>query len=423
MIEAITVSQINRYLKLKMDHDTRLNDIYISGEISNFTSHLKSGHFYFSLKDDDAVIKAVMFRQHASTVKFLPFDGQKVIVRGQVSVFERDGIYQIYVTEMIAQGAGNLALAFEQLKDKLREEGLFSEEHKKALPKYPEKIGVITSPTGAALQDMLNILERRYPLCEVFLYPALVQGEMAAQSLIDGLKWFSKNKSVDVILIGRGGGSAEELWCFNDESLAREIYACEIPVISCVGHETDFTISDFVADLRAPTPSAAAELCTPDYKSEIYHISELQSRAEYLVNNKIEALSDRLTILNNRQCLKNSDYYFESMKQRLESLSSRPCLKNPLILFELKQNKLRGIEEKVFSLSEKVYTNKALQLAHVSAKVDALSPLKVLSRGFSVVTKDKKIVTANKLKPQDDVSVVFHDGVVNAKIVSVEERG
>ncbi|MBQ8869392.1 MAG: exodeoxyribonuclease VII large subunit [Oscillospiraceae bacterium] len=423
MEQVISVSQVNKYLKLKMDHDVRLSDIYIGGEISNFTNHLKSGHFYFSLKDSESIIKAVMFRQHASNVKFTPKDGQNVIVRGQVSVFERDGIYQIYVTEMLPDGAGNLALAFEELKEKLKAEGIFDEGHKKPLPSYPEKIGIVTSPTGAAIQDMLNIFGRRYPLCHIVLYPALVQGESAAKTIIDGIKYFNNNEKVDVIIIGRGGGSAEELWCFNDEALAREIYASEIPIVSAVGHETDFTISDFAADLRAPTPSAAAELCTPDINTLLFCVSELSQKLNSVIENKLSYYSEKIHNLENRPCLNDVQFYIDNMRSKLNFFLSRPCLSRPEELFEKQKIKLSKNVSSVSALSQQLLHKKRLELVNYASKLDGLSPLKVLTRGFSVVTKDKNTVTANGLSAGDEISILFHDGTADVRVTSVKERG
>ncbi len=421
--QVISVSQVNRYLKLKIDHDVRLNDIYISGEISNFTNHIKSGHFYFSLKDSDSIIKAVMFRQHASKVKFTPKDGQKVIVRGQVSVFERDGTYQIYATEISADGAGNLALEFEELKEKLKNEGVFDESRKKALPEFPRKIGIVTSPTGAAIQDMLNIFGRRYPICELVLYPALVQGEDAAKTIINGIEYFNKDEKVDVIIIGRGGGSAEELWCFNDEALARKIYSSAVPIVSAVGHETDFTISDFAADLRAPTPSAAAELCTPDTNTLLFRVSELNQKLNSIIENKLKLNKEKLENLKNRPCLKDSRFYIENMRQRLEIFMSRPCISMPETLLERQKTRLAQNTSSISAISESLLYKKRLVLVNYASKLDALSPLKVLTRGFAAVTKQNRPITAKALNCDDEVSIVFHDGTANAQIISVEERG
>ena len=274
----LTVSQLNRYVKSRMDADENLYNVFLVGEISNFTNHYKTGHFYFSLKDEEAQIKAVMFRGNAAKVKFRVENGLRVIIRGRVSLYEAAGSYQVFVDDMQPDGTGALQLAFEQLKEKLQSEGLFAEAHKKPIPKYPERIGVITSETGAAIQDILNVLGRRYPLAEVILAPVLVQGEEAPNQLISAVDQFNRLNCADVLIIGRGGGSAEDLWAFNDEGLARAVYRSNIPVISAVGHETDFTICDFVADLRAPTPSAAAELAAPNIQQRILHDARIRLR-------------------------------------------------------------------------------------------------------------------------------------------------
>lgn len=423
MDHAITVSQINRYLKLKMDHDVKLNNICVVGEISNFTNHLKSGHFYFSLKDNESSIKAVMFHQHASKVNFSPKDGQKVIIYGQISVFERDGIYQIYATKMLPDGAGELALAFEQLKEKLQNEGLFDLSHKKPLPPYPEKIGIITSPMGAAVQDMLNIFSRRFPACKLLIYPALVQGDRAAESIMNGIEYFHTKESVDVIVIGRGGGSAEDLWCFNDEMLARSIYNSKTPIVSCIGHETDFTIADFVSDLRAPTPSAAAELCVPDSNTVRYQLSELGKKTETIIRNKLDILYDRINMLSQRPCLKNSDFYLQGFRLHLSQLMLRPCIAKPETLLEgaktrLEQNKTRLLN----AINQTQFAHKA-KLSELSTKLDALSPLKVLSRGYSLVTQGFKSVSAKELVVDDEISIRFWDGNVEAKVTSKKGSG
>lgn len=420
MENAITVSQLNRYIKLKMDHDTKLDDVYVSGEISNFVNH-KSGHFYFSLKDDAAVVKAVMFSQFSSKVRFLPENGQKVVLRGQVSVFERDGIYQIYVKEIIPDGAGALALAYQQLKEKLSKEGLFDESHKKRIPQFPTKIGIITSPTGAALQDMLNILYRRFPACELFLCPASVQGDGAAKSLVEAIEYLNNKYPVDLILLGRGGGSAEDLWCFNDVDLAYAIYNSDIPIISCVGHETDFTISDLVADLRAPTPSAAAELAVPDENSVKYRISELGAMLENAMTNKIKFLNNSLVGYSNRPCLTQSDYYVKVRKEKLELLINNPFLKSPQIILENKANKLNNLEIHLETLIEKQMLLSLTRFSNACASLDALSPLKVLKRGYSVLTKDGQVVLIDQIKVDDKISIRMDGGSLDAVVTQKRE--
>ena len=422
MEQGITVSQLNRYIKLKLDSDVILSNVLVCGEISNFTNHIKSGHFYFSLKDSNSSIKAVMFKQNTSKVLFTPQNGQKVIVKGQLSVFERDGNYQIYATEMQPNGKGNLAVAFEELKEKLKKEGLFDSEHKKSLPQFPEKIGIITSPTGAAVQDMINVLTRRYSICEIYHFYAIVQGENAPQTLISGIDYFNKNK-VDVILLGRGGGSTEDLWCFNDENLARAIYNSQIPIISCVGHETDYTISDFAADMRAPTPSAAAEIAVPDENTVKYNFLQYNLKLENLLKNKLILFSQKLSDIKSHPCLKNSEYYLENRLNKLNNLIGNPCLKNPDYILDKFKKQYVQVCQKFNTVSLKNYSELKSRLGFFAAKLDALSPLKVLSRGYSITFKNGKLVTANDLNNGDMIDLQFCDGNVSAIITEKKKEG
>lgn len=385
----LSVSQLNRYVKSRMDADENLFNVFLVGEISNFTNHYKTGHFYFSLKDEEAQIKAVMFRQNALKVKFRPENGLRVIVRGRVSLYEAAGSYQVFVDDMQPDGVGALNLAFEQLKERLEREGLFDAAHKKPLPRFPERIGVITSETGAAVQDILNILGRRFPYAEVVLAPVLVQGEGAPAQLIDALQSFNAFKKVDVIILGRGGGSAEDLWAFNDEGLAYAVYRSQIPVISAVGHETDFTICDFVADLRAPTPSAAAELAVPD---------QIQLRAE------IHTLLSRMqrTVTNN----------LREQRLRLEQSTQKSVLKNPNLYFDTKRMQLLAVSTQFDALEKTILHRARIRLQENAAKLQALSPLSVLARGYSVTTlADGTVVhSANQLSENTEITVQLTDG-------------
>lgn len=382
-----TVSQLNRYIKSLFDNDGNMQLVFLEGEISNFTNH-RSGHLYFTLKDEEAVIRAVMFKSSAIRLKFTPADSMKVIVRGRVSVYEASGQYQLYVDDMQPQGIGELALQFEQLKEKLANEGLFDRSHKKPLPEYPERVGVITSPTGAALQDILNILNRRFKYAEVVFCPALVQGEGSAQSLIEALRLFNEKKAADVIIIGRGGGSIEDLWSFNDEGLAREIYKSEIPVISAVGHETDFTICDFVADLRAETPSAAAENAVPDSEQQKIYIGKLQKELYNCARANIENGRNRLNLL------VNSD-----------------ALKNPIRSVELKRILLDSLSDRLNKQQTAILNTKRLELAGLASKLNALSPLNVLARGYSVAYKDGKVIKEKKdININDELTLRLTDG-------------
>lgn len=385
----LSVSQLNRYVKSRMDADENLFNVFLVGEISNFTNHYKTGHFYFSLKDEEAQIKAVMFRQNALKVKFRPENGLRVIVRGRVSLYEAAGSYQVFVDDMQPDGVGALNLAFEQLKERLEREGLFDAAHKKPLPRFPERIGVITSETGAAVQDILNILGRRFPYAQVVLAPVLVQGEGAPAQLIDALQSFNAFKNVDVIILGRGGGSAEDLWAFNDERLAYAVYRSQIPVISAVGHETDFTICDFVADLRAPTPSAAAELAVPD---------QMQLRAE------IHTLLSRMqrTVTNN----------LREQRLRLEQSTQKSVLKNPNLYFDTKRMQLISVSTQFDALEKTILHRARIRLQENAAKLQALSPLSVLARGYSVTTlADGTVVhSANQLSENTEITVQLADG-------------
>ena len=395
MSTVLTVSQLNKYVKSLLESDGKLKYIYLKGEISNLTIHY-TGHIYFSLKDENqCTIKAVMFANKASFLKFTPQSGMKVILRGSVTLYEKTGSYQINADEMYPDGAGALNLAYEQLKNKLQNEGLFDTSHKKPLPKFPQKIGVITSPTGAAVQDMMLILKRRYPIAQIIMCPVLVQGENAAVDLTNAVKKFNALKCADVIIIGRGGGSIEDLWAFNDETLARAVYECEIPIVSAVGHETDFTICDFVADVRASTPSAAAELV-----SSVTNENML-SQTENLMNKMQSAVKRRLQ--------------FEY--QRYEKNANAKALKNPDDIIKNRQIKLDVLNEKIKGIYLKRLSAEKEKFAELAAKLDALSPLKILSRGYSVTKKDGHIINSiSRVNSNDKIEVVLSDGNIKCTV-------
>lgn len=397
----LTVTQLNTYLKSLFDGDENLNHVFLSGEISNFTDHYKSGHFYFSLKDERSVVKAVMFAQNARRVRFMPQDGMKVIVRGRVSIYEATGQYQLYVEDMQPDGLGALNLAFEQLKAKLEGEGLFTAERKKPLPKFPERIGVITSPTGAAVHDITTILARRYPLAQVVLCPVLVQGSGAAPQIVDALERFNRLSCADVIILGRGGGSLEDLWPFNEETVARAVAASRIPVISAVGHETDFTICDFVADLRAPTPSAAAELAVPDG-------DELLDIIEY---NRARLRQSMITKLN-------------TLHRQLNEITSVYSFRRPQEWIELQRIRTDQLSARLTSAMERKYTLAKSELVLAGGRLNALSPLATLSRGYSIVyNKDRQPVSSVKnTDVGDQISVLMRDGSLNCTINGREEK-
>ncbi len=394
----LTVSQLNRYVKSVLDEDANLNCIFMVGEISNFTNHYRTGHLYFTLKDEASAVKAVMFRGNASRLRFMPDNGMSVIIRGRVSVFEATGQYQVYVDDMQPDGIGALSLAYEQLKEKLAGEGLFDASHKKPIPQYPQKIGVITSPTGAAVRDILNILKRRFKPAEVVFYPAQVQGENAVPQLVEGIREMNRQSCADVIIIGRGGGSIEDLWAFNSEELARAVYESDIPVISAVGHETDFTICDFVADLRAPTPSAAAELAVPDEDEQRVYINSLFTKLYSLVSSEINRSRDKLNFL-----------------------CSKECFRDPLRSLDVKRMYLDKLSNDLTSLeSRNIETNK-LKLLSLTEKLSAVNPANVLLRGYSAVYKDGKIINSkNKIKSGDDIKVTFSDGSAVCTVKEIE---
>ncbi len=387
-MKVISVSQLNRYVKSLLEGDANLAAVYIGGEISNFTNHYKSGHLYMSLKDEGAVVKAVMFRAYASKLAFTPENGMKVIVRARVSLYEKDGAFQIYIEEMQPDGVGALQIAFEQLKKKLAAEGLFEASRKKPLPRYPARVGVITSPTGAAVRDIFNVLGRRFPLARVVFTPVLVQGEGAPAQLVAALRRFNETNAADVLIIGRGGGSIEELWAFNDETVARAVAASRIPVISAVGHETDFTICDFVADLRAPTPSAAAELAVPDQHQLATRLTQLYGALRQSALHRVEVENTRLASIRGKRCLATPLFYVEEQGMRLDYFVRR------------------------FAATARVQTSRAEgRLSAAAGKLDALSPLKVLSRGYSIVYKDGEVQhSVEGIRSGDKLSLRLSDG-------------
>ena len=397
-----TVSELNDYVKALIDSSEVLSNVAVVGEISNFNNHYKTGHFYFTLKDENALVKAVMFRSYSSQVKFEPDNNMKVLCVGRVSVFPRDGVYQLYVEHMEPFGLGELYAAFEKLKLKLQGLGMFDESLKKPLPRFPKRVGIITSPEAAAVADMKNILTRRYPLCEIHIYPSLVQGPGAPRELCDGIVHFDNDPDCDVIIIGRGGGSLEDLWAFNDETLARTIFACRTPVISAVGHETDYTICDFVSDLRAPTPSAAAELCVPD-------MNELKSM---LSSTGAGLLSSMKAIISDN-------------KSRLDVLREKRCLKSPQYYVEAKSEALAVLERSIDTSAKRILEKKGSLLSQSASRLSALNPMAVLARGYGAVfTEDNKVVTkVSSLKSGDEIQIKLSDGKVRAEVKETVQEG
>ncbi len=395
-----TVSQLNNYVKTMIDSDPCLTYIYVVGEISNFTNHYKTGHFYLTLKDSSCAIKAVMFRSNAARIKFEPQNGMKVICRGRASLFERDGSFQFYIDEMQPDGAGALQVAFEQLCEKLKSEGLFDEAYKKPIPKFPERIAVITSPTGAAVQDIKNVISRRCPCVEVIMCPVLVQGDGAAAQLCDAVKKVNELNCADVIIIGRGGGSIEDLWAFNDETLARTIFNSNIPVISAVGHEIDFTVCDFVSDLRAPTPSAGAELAVPDINDVKYMLSRLEGGVLSGYSNRLNNLRSRVKLSTESYVLKNPENYISSLKEKLN----------------LNSTKMKSSFNNLLSENREAFTA-------LCAKLDAMSPLATIARGYSVTYINKKpIKSVDDVNLNDCLNVKLVDGVINCTVNNVSKE-
>ena len=392
---AVSVSELNTFIKMLLESAPTLNDVYVKGEISNFKNHISSGHFYFSLKDKDSQIKAVMFRSSASKMKFVPENGMMVVAHGRVASYVRDGQYQLYADSMEPDGVGALYVAFEQLKQRLAAQGVFAPEKKKPLPKIPKTIGVITSPTGAAVRDIINIATRRFPFAKIVVYPALVQGENAASSLISGIRYFNDTGSADVIIIGRGGGSIEDLCAFNDENLAKTVCASEIPVISAVGHETDFTICDFAADLRAPTPSAAAELAVPDTAELKHKINNIISRESAVLLQMLSAKRETLARYEKSRYLSSPGHMIDDRRMAL-ILSSERLMTSAAHVNEIKKHALSAL----------------------SGKLEALSPLAVLSRGYGVVSSEegKVIKEIADVSVGDKITVKVRDGEIYAGV-------
>ncbi len=415
----ISVTALTRYIKYKIDNDNHLQEVYLKGEISNFKAHTR-GHYYFTIKDENARINAIMFSFNALKLKFLPEDGMKVLVKGKISVFEATGNYQIYVEQMQEDGLGNLHIAFEQLKKKLGDEGLFDPKYKKEIPKIPMRVGIITAPTGAAVKDILSTIKRRFPICKTILFPCLVQGELAKDDIVKKLD-IADNYNLDVIILGRGGGSIEDLWPFNEEVVARKVFSCKTPIISGVGHQIDFTICDFVSDVRAETPTGAAERAVPK-------LSDLMLEIE---NYKIRVTNNIKMVLDNN-------------KLRLKKLKESYVLKNPLSLYEIKEQKLDNVIDKlntmintilytnkskleiiensiIFKEPSILYENKLKRTNHLIEKLEILNPLNALKRGYSIIKKDNKCISSIKnVKVKDEIDINIKDGNIKAMVMEVK---
>lgn len=412
----ITVSQLTRYIKYKIDNDQNLHEVFLKGEISNFKAHSR-GHFYFTIKDENSRINAIMFASNTKTLKFTPQDGMKVLVTGKISVFESTGAYQIYVNDMLEDGIGNLYIAFEQLKERLAKEGLFREDIKKKIKKIPTRIGVVTAPTGAAIKDIISTIKRRWPLTEVYIFPALVQGEDAKDDIVKQIK-IAENYSLDTLIVGRGGGSIEDLWPFNEEKVAQAIYKCPIPVISAVGHEIDFTIADFVADLRAPTPTGAAEMAVPQLTDIKAYLNQVNIRLNNAIKNKLIKDKKFLDNIKTRNIFTNPLAIYETKELQFDSLLER--LKFSFTnLTNLKEKELIKLKNSYllknpYQILDKK-SNKYLQLV---SKLEALSPLKTIQRGYSITKKDNKVITSIKDTTKNDkLEIDLSDGTIKVEVL------
>ena len=414
----ITIADLNRYLKDLFDNDSNLKEVYLKGEISNFKAHTR-GHFYFTLKDDTSRINAVMFSYRASMLNFLPVDGMKVLIKGKVSVYEATGAYQVYVDEMSQDGLGNLYIEFEKLKKKLAAEGLFDKDKKKPIPKVPKKIGIVTASTGAAIRDILTTIKRRFPICETILFPSLVQGVDAAKDIVKNIE-IANTYDIDTLIIGRGGGSIEDLWPFNEEIVARAIYNSKVPIISAVGHEVDFTIADFVADLRAPTPTAAAELAVPNIETIKTYLDNVRTRSTISINNYIDTKKQLLTSLTNSYVLKKPTAMYEIKEQNLDFLIDR-LNKEMILIIDNMKNKLSKLSSSyVLTNPDILYKYKKQNLEHLINKLDVLNPMNTLKRGYAIVKSDNKVIDNIDMIHMDDIiNVNIKNGIINAKVLEV----
>ncbi len=413
----ITVTQLTRYIKYKIDNDVNLNEVFLKGEISNFKAHSR-GHFYFTLKDEGSRINAIMFASSTRNIKFMPEDGMKVLVTGKISVFEANGAYQIYVNDMLEDGVGNLYIAYEQLKKRLEEEGLFKEIYKKPIPKIPNRIGVITAPTGAAIKDIISTIKRRWPLCEVYLFPALVQGEDAKEDIVKQIKRADDEYDLDTLIVGRGGGSIEDLWAFNEEIVARAIFECNTPVISAVGHEIDFTIADFVADLRAPTPTGAAEMAVPQLSDVLNYLNQIKIRLNNTVINQIKVNRKKLDSIRSSNIFKNPTMIYQTKEMIFDNLVEKLKF-NMINLTNVKGKDLIRLKNSyVLKNPYQLLDKKSNKYLNLVSKLETLSPLQTLQRGYTMTKKDGKVISScKKIKKGDSIEIEFRDGSIEAEVV------
>lgn len=414
---AITVTQLNKYIKNLIENDINLSQVSIKGEISNIKLH-SSGHYYMTIKDESSAIRAVMFRTYTSSLKFTPENGMKIIATGKVSVYERDGQYQIYIFSMQPDGLGDLHIEFEKLKARLLTEGIFDDSHKKSIPKIPKAVGVITSPTGAAIRDIINVVTRRYPIAEIIICPVLVQGENSAKQIANAIDYMNKNKMADVLIVGRGGGSIEDLWSFNEEVVAYAIYNSEIPVISAVGHETDFTISDFAADLRAPTPSAAAELAVPslvELKSNLsMYLNRMLSVTRQTIDLKRSIVSG-FSLKNPIDYINQSRLRTDNAMQKISNIVTEAIIRN--------KTKVDINRQKIEITTQSILSDKMKTLSVNVAKLDVLSPLKVLTRGYSVTQNKNGIIkSVEETVKGENITVKISDGTLDCEVKNITKE-
>lgn len=416
----LTVTALTRYLKYKLEADPNLKRIYLKGEISNFKAH-STGHFYFSIKDENSIIKAIMFSSNARKLNFVPTEGMKVLITGSISVYPASGNYQIYVEDLIEDGVGNLYVAFEKLKEKLSKEGLFDQQYKKQIPKIPSKIGIVTASTGAAIRDIISTIRRRFPLCETYLFPCLVQGENASSDIIEKVK-MADNYGCDVLIVGRGGGSFEDMNCFNDETLARTIFACKTPIISAVGHEVDYTIIDFVADLRAPTPTGAAEMAVPNIYDVLNNLNQFKIRSNEAILKKVKYQKLKMEAIKSSYVVKNPMLMYYSKQQGLDMAIEKL---NKIILQKIETAKLRLNQFKnnyIIKNPELLYQKNRDNLNNLIEKLELVNPLNLIKKGYSLVYKDDKIISKiEDIKKNDNLKLRVSDGNILVTVNNVEE--
>ena len=416
----LSVSSLTRYLKFKFDNDENLRTVFLRGEISNFKSHT-TGHYYFSIKDESSKINAIMFKTSTSKLNFIPQEGMKVLVEGTIRIYEATGSYQIYVNDMIEDGIGNLHIAFQKLKEKLSKEGLFDPKYKKPIPRIPSKIGIVTASTGAAIKDILSTIKRRFPLCDTYLFPCLVQGENAPEDIVKKIIQ-ADSYNLDCLIVGRGGGSFEDLNCFNDENVARTIFNAKTPIISAVGHEIDFTIADFVADLRAPTPTGAAEMAVPNVSDIIHDLKQYNIRLNEAIYKKVNYLKLYLDSIKNSYALKNPNMMFDYKKQKLDLLidSINKALNQKVEKYKIRLDNLKG--NYILNNPNMLYKEKKIFLKNIIEKLEILNPLSIMKKGYTLTYKDDKVIkNINDVNVDDLIDIKLSKGLICAKVIKVKK--